>query len=75
LEDPTIEVRDGNGVLAAQNDDWKTNQMQVEATGLAPTHDREAALVAKLLSGNYTGILRGKTGATGVGLIEVYHLQ
>lgn len=74
LQDPTIELRDGNGALRASNDDWKTNEAQVAATGLAPTDDRESALVADLATGNYTAILRDKNSKTGVGLVEIYHL-
>jgi hypothetical protein len=31
--------------------------------------------VADLTPGTYTAIVTGKTGATGVGLVEFYHLQ
>ena len=75
LQDPMIELRDGNGLLLAGNDNWKTNQTQVAATGIPPSDDREAALVAELAPGNYTAILSGKNNSSGVGVIEVYHLQ
>jgi hypothetical protein len=73
LQDPMIELWDGNGTLLASNDDWKANQAQVAATGLAPTDDRESALVAELVPGNYTAIVRGKGNTSGVGLVEIYH--
>ena len=76
LPDPTLELHNANGWLVASNDDWKdTQSAEIEATGLAPTDDREAAIVTTLLSGAYTAILRGKDTATGNGLIEVYDLQ
>ena len=75
LHDPMIELRNDNGVLMSDNDNWKTNQMQVVATGIPPAQDSEAALIADLAPGNYTAILKGKDNSSGVGLIEVYHLQ
>jgi len=36
--------------------------------------DREAAILATLPVGSYTAIIRGKAGATGVALVEVYRL-
>ncbi len=76
LMDPTLELRDSNGVLVRSNNDWKdTQQAQIQATGLAPTNDRESALVQVLTSGNYTAIVRGVGNTTGVGVVEAYNLQ
>ena len=76
LQDPTLELRDGNGALLTSNDNWKdTQQSEIEATTIPPTDDRESALVRTLAPGNYTAIVRGKADTTGVGLVEVYHLQ
>src|SRR5205823_1754018 len=36
--------------------------------------DRESAIVATLLPGNYTEIVGGKNASTGVALVEVYDL-
>jgi lysophospholipase L1-like esterase len=76
LLDPTIELRDDNGALVASNDDWKNPQLlAVQATNLAPTDDREAAIVWPFLTpGNYTAIVSGKEGATGVALVEIYRI-
>lgn len=74
LPDPVIELRDENGLLLATNDDWKTNQTQIEATGMPPTDDRESALVADLLPSNYTVVLSGKNSAAGVAVVELYRL-
>jgi hypothetical protein len=46
-----------------------------EATTIPPTADRESALVQTLAPGNHTAIVRGKADTTGVGLVEVYHLD
>jgi hypothetical protein len=76
LQDPTLELHDGFGTLVASNDNWKTDQQaEIIATGVAPTKDLESAIVATLLPGNYTAIVRGKNDTTGVGLVEVYNLN
>jgi hypothetical protein len=76
LADPTLEIRDVNGTLLASNDDWKdTQQNAIAATGLAPPHDFESAIVGTLLPGNYTAIVRGFNNTTGNALVEVYALD
>ncbi len=76
LTDPTIELRDQNGALLRGNDNWKSTQRSdIETPGLAPSADSEAALVAILPPGNYTAILGGAAGGTGVGLVELYNLR
>jgi len=76
LDDPTIELHDGNGATIAFNDDWKTPSPQsLRATNLAPANDHESAIVAPFLNaGNYTAIVRGKAGSTGVALVEAYRI-
>ncbi|HEV2841262.1 MAG TPA: SGNH/GDSL hydrolase family protein [Chthoniobacterales bacterium] len=75
LLDPTIELHDGNGAVIAFNDNWQDSQLQaVRATQLAPTDDRESAIVAFLDPGNYTAIVRGDGGASGVALVEAYRV-
>ena len=76
LQDPTLDLHDGNGAIIASNDNWKdTQQSEIQATGLAPSDDRESAILATLVQGNYTAIVRGKNNTTGVGLVEVYKVQ
>jgi hypothetical protein len=41
----------------------------------SPTNDLESAIVATLPPGNYTAVLRGKNGTTGIGLVELYDLD
>jgi phosphatidylinositol-3-phosphatase len=80
LSDPTLELHQGNSTLAT-NDNWKVDsnggsqQAVVEATGVPPTNDLESAIVATLNPGQYTAILAGKNGATGVGVVELYDLS
>ncbi|MEO5720159.1 MAG: DUF4331 domain-containing protein [Chthoniobacterales bacterium] len=77
LADPTLEIYQG-GVKIAENDNWMVPAAQVaaiRATGLAPTNDLEAAVLIDLAPGNYTMVVRGKNGTTGVGLVEAYQVQ
>ena len=61
LADPTVELQD-------------THQSEIEATGLPPQDDLESAALATLAPGAYTAIVAGKSGLTGVALVEVYRL-
>jgi len=72
LLDPVLELHDGNGVLLETNDNWKENEAEVEATGLAPSDDRESAIVTTLPPSSYTAIVRGANGTIGVALVEAY---
>jgi hypothetical protein len=75
LPNPMLELRDVNGVLLASNDNWKDSQRaEIEATGIPPTDDLEAALVRIIPNGNYTAILRGSGSSTGVAVVEAYNL-
>lgn len=75
LADPTLELFQGDTLLAS-NDNWRTDQeAEIEATGIPPTNDRESAIVATLDPGAYTAILRGKDNGAGMGLVEVYDLD
>lgn len=75
LQDTTLELHDSQGNTIASNDDWKESQQaEIEATGVPPSDDRESAIVARLVPGNYTGVVRGKENTTGVGLVEVYNI-
>lgn len=76
LADPVLELHDRNGELVASNDSWRDgNAKYLQDVGLAPTDDREAAIVAELLPTNYTAIVRGTGDTTGVALVEIYDPQ
>jgi hypothetical protein len=73
LQDPTVELHDENGTMIAFNDDWKDSQQaEIEVAQLAPSDDRESAILIGVLSDPYTVIVRGKGDTTGVALVEVY---
>jgi hypothetical protein len=76
LADPQLELFDAQGTRIATNNNWKDSQQTViQATGLAPTADAESAILADFNPGNYTGVVSGVNGGTGVALIEAYYLQ
>lgn len=76
LGDPQLDLFDGNGIKISSNNNWKDSQQAaIAAAGLAPANDLESAIVADLAPGNYTAVVSGATGATGVALVEAYHLQ
>jgi hypothetical protein len=75
LANPTLELRDGNGTLLVSDNDWQDNPAQaaeLNAAGLVPGNNLEAAIAATLPPGPYTVLLAGLNNGTGIGLIEVY---
>ena len=76
LADPTLDLYDGNGTLQRSNDNWRdTQEALIRSTNLGPADNAEAAIIRSLAPGNYTAVVRGKDGGTGVALVEVYNLQ
>jgi len=75
LQNPHLELHDSSGSPALINDNWRDSQeAEIQQTGLAPSDDREAAVVKRLPAGNYTAIIRNADGSPGIGLIELYDL-
>jgi hypothetical protein len=78
LPDTTLQLRDQNGALVIENDDWQSDPAQKQALediGLQPSEAKEAAVVATISPGQYTVQVRGKPETTGIGVVEVYFLQ
>jgi uncharacterized protein (DUF1800 family) len=76
LMDPAMELRDANGALIKANDNWRTDQQaEIAASSIAPTDDHEPAVVSTLTPGNYTTIVSGVNGTTGIALVEMYDLD
>ena len=47
LQDPALELYDKDGASIAANDNWKDAQeSEIESTTIAPTDDRESAILA-----------------------------
>jgi hypothetical protein len=68
------------GTQIGTNDNWRTTQQaEISASGLAPANDKEAAVIVELTGTanitNYTAILSGANGSSGIGLVEVYDLD
>jgi glucose/arabinose dehydrogenase len=75
LTDPTLTLFDSNGPLET-NDDWMNSpQKQQIIDSIPPTDPKESAIVATLQPGNYTAIMSGVGGATGIGVVELYDLD
>lgn len=75
LMDPTVALHDVNGTPVF-NDDWRNDQQaEIAASSIAPTDDREPAIVATLTPGNYTAVVRGAGNSTGLALVEMYDLD
>lgn len=77
LQDPTLELRDAQGALVAFNNNWQDDQNQaasLQAIGLALPDGLESGIYTTLPAGNYTAIVAGNNGGTGVGLVEVYNV-
>ncbi len=78
LADPTLELNGPESFVTTTNNNWQDDPMQkalIEATGIPPTHNLEAAIEARLVPGAYTAVMRGNNNGTGVGLIEIYDLN
>jgi hypothetical protein len=76
LADPTVRLVNQSGTVIASNDDWRTNEadIQAHAPSLAPASDKEPALIAPLGPGLYTAVVEGKNSNTGVATVEIYSL-
>ena len=74
LSDPRLRLFDSAGNLLAINEGWTSQHDDLVATGLAPAHERDSAMVATLPPGAYTVILESSSQAPGTGLFELYDL-
>jgi hypothetical protein len=76
ISNPQLDLFDANGARISTNNNWKDSQeTAIAGAGLAPPNDLESAIVADLAPGNYTAVVSSVTGATGIALVEAYHLQ
>jgi hypothetical protein len=76
LQNPTIELRSAAGSLIGSNRDWRDSQAaEIDASGAAPSNEREAAIIATLQPGAYTAMVSDESGGTGLGLVEIYDLD
>lgn len=77
LADPKLELHNAQGTKIAENNDWQisANDVDIQATGIAPTNPHESAILQALPPGAFTAIVSGAgTRPAGVALVEVYQL-
>jgi pectin methylesterase-like acyl-CoA thioesterase len=75
LEDPFLELHGPAGEVMATKDNWKDDSVsasELATIGLSPADDAESALVITLPPGQYTAVIGGTGGASGMALVEVY---
>ncbi len=75
LLDPILEVYNSSGAIIAQNDNWTSLPPETIPDGLAPASPYESLVSTSLPAGNYTAVLRGTDGSSGVALVELYDLD
>jgi hypothetical protein len=73
IADPKVGLYNQQGTLLSENDNWRESQpAELQSVRLVPNDAREAALTETVGPGNYTAIVRGISGATGIGLVEIF---
>jgi hypothetical protein len=76
LEDPKLELHDGQGGVVATNDNWEDTQGDaIKATGIPPGHALDAAVLKSLSPGAYTVVVKGNNNTTGVAVVDGYQLN
>lgn len=76
LADPVLELHNAQGALIFSNDNWTESpqKQQFIDLGIAPTDQKESAILATLAPGNYTAVVSGGNGSSGIALVEVYNV-
>jgi hypothetical protein len=67
------------GTILDENDNWvdSANKQAIIDSGVAPTNSAESAIVATLPANaaQYTAIVRGAGGATGIAVVDAFVLH
>ena len=76
LADPKLQLFQEQTLLR-ENDNWQSaaNASDISATTIPPTNSKEAAILIRLEPGNYTTVVTGADGGTGIALVEVYEMD
>lgn len=76
LADPYLRLVNADGVTVGENDNWMDSPYkdQISATGLAPSDDREPAILTSLFPYSYVAIASGVDGGTGLAFTQFYAL-
>lgn len=81
ISDPRLELHAADGQPMSVNGNWQDGPNVTEIpNGFQPSDPRESVIIATLSvdsdgTANYTAVVRGVNGATGVGLVEAYDLS
>ena len=78
LANPVLQlVRSSDQATLASNDDWGSaaNAGAIAASGFAPGHPLESAILIALAPGAYTALVSGAGGSTGVGMVEIFEVD
>ncbi len=75
LRDPVLEVFSGSQKIG-ENDDWRSTSSAglIQAVGLAPDNELESAILMTLAPGDYTVVVKGFQGETGIAGVAVNEL-
>ncbi|MEP6956057.1 MAG: glycosyltransferase family 39 protein [Chthoniobacterales bacterium] len=75
LQNPSLLLFQGdNRKPVGGNDNWKTNESAIRATGLQPEHNAEAAIATTLDPSAYSIVVHAQKGGTGVAVADVHDL-
>jgi hypothetical protein len=76
LADPKLQLFQ-NQTLLKENNDWQSasNVSEITATTIPPGNSKESAILIRLEPGNYTTVVSGADGGTGIALVEVYEID
>jgi hypothetical protein len=76
LNDPQVRLFHDNSPIAFNNN-WQSNNNanDIIRSGFAPPNLREAVILIQLEPGNYTAVVTGADGGTGIALLEVYEIN
>lgn len=80
IADPMLSIVNSAGATVASNDDWGTNPNKADLSAVAAKSgafafndgSKDSAVLVTLPPGNYTALVTGAAGSTGVALVEVY---
>jgi hypothetical protein len=77
MGNPTLRLASSQTNNLRTNDDWGSapNAAEVQASGFAPSHPQESAIMMTLNPGLYTAVMSGSGGSTGVGIVEVFEVD
>lgn len=82
LADPVLKLY-SNGNVIAQNDDWSNQASAIDVAAAMnqvgafalPSASTDSALLVTLQPGLYSGVVEGKNGTSGSGMVEVYDVD